>query len=232
MTQSAPAGESFEQQADRLVDAWVSDNTQDAKAACQLLANAPPQVTDPAARHLVKILKGGGPRAAAACEALMDKAAPQFGPHSYAKLLVALQRASEKGTQAASGVRLKAPSHASYRRKLEQARPPGSTLLPLRIASGFKQPWVLTVLLFSLVFGGVALSSGGQAAFYGGGALTAVLVAVVAADAFVRRCPSCRALWAASLRSRVSGGDGSRKESSASWQCVFCKHGWKTSRIL
>lgn len=235
-----------------LAEALISEDPAVARGAQQELQRTTPRASDAAARHLIRLLKAGGPTALAVCRALASSKAPRFGPGSWMKLFLALNAAAERrggpgqlAAQASQNVSLRGPA-GGWLKRIQDSRPPRPTHLPYRVWSVATQIWVWVVFGLPALFVISMMWEGAVEARYGGTGLVVFAIVVIAIDAFKRRCPSCRRLLAGDLLSieRTGSYENSHAVQTSSgatahinstihthgmtWRCSFCRHRWST----
>jgi hypothetical protein len=224
-----PAGTRAE--GERLAAELSSADQDLAARARQDLRGAPPVVTDAAAAVLAKLLRRGGADAERVCQALEARDSPRFGGRSYQKIFRSLTKASSaSGSLGAAAQRAQQAFLAGgidddYLRKKEAARAARPASLLRRILSIFTRAWVIVVLGLPGLFGILALITEPGARPYVGAALAGATILVVAMDAYLRRCRSCRRLLAGTLLSIVKDNYG---DHIRSWSCAHCGHRWQT----
>lgn len=195
------------------------------------LRDAPPVVTDAAARVLAGLLKTGGPEAERVCHALRASDRPRFGGRSYHKIFRALMKASRRGGSLGAAANQAMETFVvggideGYRRKKEKARAAEPTSLARRILSVFTRAWVIVMVGIPSLFAIGALIGVPGARPYVAAALLGATVLVVAMDAYLRRCRSCRRLLAGTLLSIVKDNYGDHIQS---WACTHCGRRWQT----
>jgi hypothetical protein len=228
----------------------LSPEPETVRAAKGELASVSLAAGDATAGALAHRLRARGADAVAVCKLLGDPTPPRFSPTAVRKLMLALKTAERAGGDLGDAARGAStfvlhghdPDHL---RKLQEARGRRSTSLVRRILSVATRIWVwvafgmlVIMVLASVDMGALSWSQ----ALVG---LMFVAAAMVCIDAFVRRCPSCRAWLAGHLLSIVQ--DGTRQTTSVistsqghvsvtetmnthrrDWQCVFCQHRWHT----
>lgn len=229
----------------------LSPEPETVQAAKTELASVSPAVSDATARALARRLRARDFDAVAVCKLLGDARPPRFSPTAVRKLMLALMAAERAGGGLgdAAGrafttfmVKGHDPDHL---RKVQEARGSGSTSLVRRVLSVATRLWVWVVFAVLVM---MVLASVEMRTLSWSQALLGVMLgaaAMVCIDAFVRRCPRCRAWLAGHLLSIVQDGTRERtsvvstSQGSASvtetfnthrldWKCVFCQHRWHT----
>lgn len=204
----------------------ISDDAKTVTTARQELSEAPPSVTDPCAKQLVRFLKAGGDTTKAAAEALYHRQGPRFGPLSHSRLLVALQL-NGAPSDPALGTQHSFMSRGrdgKYLQKLETSRMSDRTDPTSRVLSIATQYWTWPIVGLAALFTVSVMVQGGNEATYAGLGLAAVIVMVAAIDVVKRRCPKCRKFLAADLLSMYRD---SNELMVRNWHCVYCKHRWR-----
>jgi hypothetical protein len=212
----------------------ISGDAAKVTASLHELRNAGPVVTDAAAGAISGYLHGRGAQARAVCEVYVAHDPPKFGGSSHNKILRAFVRASEVEALAplaerAMSVHVTQGIDARYLEKRDRVKASGSPKsLPMRLLSVFMRAWVIVAFGFPALFAIIALFTVPGARLIIGSALVAYALLVVAIDAYLRRCPSCRR-WLAGTFLHVIRDEYDFHVTS--WSCTFCKRGWKSKRI-
>jgi hypothetical protein len=212
----------------------ISGEATRVEASLAELAEAPPIVTDAAAGAIAKYLREGGANARAICQVYIANPPPRFGGGSFHKVSRAFVAASSVDglghlVEQAMASHVTLGSDAKYLGKVSKAKSKGgSTGLPLRVLSVFKRPWVIAVFwLPVLTFGIAGLATAGDARPVVGAAILGFAVLVVALDAYLRRCPSCKR-WLAGRPHHVVRDQYDFHVTTLG--CVFCMRQWTKTR--
>ncbi len=192
------------------------------------LRDAPPQVSNAAARRLAKILRQGGTRARAAADVLFDRKGPRFGEYAHARLSIALHEVGaidpQAGTQHSFQTRGR---DGQYWRKLQDSRPPGNPHPVARVLSVARSWWTWPLLGMAFAIFVPSIVDGGAGRTIGLGVLGGMAGVMLVVDAIRRRCPRCRKLLGADLLTRV------RKDRNhpptSTFRCAHCRHKWSRS---
>ncbi|HFE45939.1 MAG TPA: hypothetical protein ENJ18_10690 [Nannocystis exedens] len=229
----------------QLADALISRDKAEKKQARESLRDAPPSITDAAAKRLAALLRKGGREADAVCQAIEHPKAPRFGGRSWHRILKALVKHQQRGSAAAQATTrfISSGPDPHYAAKKEQEKPPLSEKLVLRILSVGKRIWVWVVLSMGGLLIAAFASMSAQPAAYGWTVFAILVVACVLIDSLLRRCPSCNKFLAGQMLSIIQSGSYERsvtRQTSSGprygsetvnthvrrWRCVSCKHHW------
>jgi len=231
----------------KLADALISQDEAEAADARETLGDAPPSITDAAAKQLASYLRKGGPEADAVCQAIEHGKAPRFGGRAWQRILVGLTKHQGRGSAVAlSATRFITHGPApDYAKKKAREKPALSEHVVARILSVGKRIWVWVVLAMGGMLIAAFTSMSGSPTCYGWMVFAMLVVSCVIVDSVLRRCPSCGKFLAGQMMSIVQSGSYERgvtiqtssgtrygKETvnthARNWRCVSCKRRWTT----
>jgi hypothetical protein len=237
---SAPAeAVPSDEDAARALAAWLlesaAENGDDADRARARLATVSPRVSDLVADELVRAMET---RPLDVCGVFSNHTIPLWFESSRDKLIAGLTAATARAPSCAT--------FAAFLRTIPVRRASVENAGFLgRARSVLGRPWVIAFVWLpasAALF--MAFFVDGLAQLAVGGVIAVLFGLAFGVEAFVRRCPSCRRLFAAMPTSMVHAGSHTERVTVATpgggattidrtvdsygtlWRCVHCKHVW------
>lgn len=208
-----------------LAEALISGSREAIEEHLRELSGAPRPVRDAVGREFAAYLKRGGAMARAVCTLYVEHTPPRFQGSVHDKLRSAFVKATADPETRSLAER--ALAVLGGEKRTATGKSGAGKSLPARILLVFTRAWVIVVFWLPALFAIALIVSEPGARVIAASALAGAAVLVIALEAFLRRCPSCRR-WLAGIFLRVVRDQYDSHVTS--WRCTHCSHHWQTSR--